>query len=254
MIKVAFVGDSMGLRVRPKGDGNPYPYVVETSLRQKYGAVQVLNKHVGGSLLREHIVKNDEVIGFYPDYVVLSFNVEKYPRLLPRGFHYWLFIFSRVTFTNGNLKLNALTKAFRKFCKKIAPPLTKLFHLSSWCTPDAYELLLENYIQRLHTETKAKCILLVSEHVTKQAEQQLPRAMQMAKTYRNIMEKVATKTNALTIDLDQILQKESKGDIPSMERELLPDGYHLNGRLHQLVAKEICEKIEKASPKGKTQE
>lgn len=93
----------------------------------------------------------------------MCFSVEKFPRVFNRGLHQWLYVKTRITYTNGNLRLNQLTKFARKSVKKVSPTLTRLLKLNGWDSPEVYERLLYDFVNRLQDETQVrKCIILSS--------------------------------------------------------------------------------------------
>ncbi len=232
-LKIAIVGNSLGLRVRPP---EKFPYnknygvILEELLQKRYPqkVVWVENLSMGRATILDTWANIDNILNAFPNYYIINLGVtDASTREIPL----W---YSNIINSRRPSWLRTLFMGFYLFViKRIRPQLVLLRGKRPWISKRRFAKHFEKLIKFLKKETNAKIIIISINKAGKRIEKLLPGSSQNYLLYNKIIKNIALKHGALYLD--------SMSVVPE---EYLPDGIHLSIEGNKIIAEEIFKLIE----------
>lgn len=233
-MRIAVIGNSVGLRVRPP---TPYPenktysqLLEQELLARGFVDVQVENLCIGRSTVREVLEQGDIILNRFPDFYILNMGITD---CSTRDIPLW---FSNLIFSSRTSFLRNIAAAIHKY---IIIPNRKLFVIlrgkRSWYSPEKFKHYYSKLIKDIIKNTNSILILIKINDCTDRVENNLPG------TRANIVH-----FNRIIDDLTEISSERiwlvETGDLdPEID---LPDGIHYSRQGHEKVTKRLLDIFE----------
>lgn len=233
-LKVAVIGNSVGLRVRPP---QPYPenktysqLLEHALLAQGYVGVQVENLCIGRSTVREVLEQGDNILRSFPDVYILNMGITD---CSTRDIPLW---FSNLIFSSRTSFLRNVAAAIHKF---LIIPNRKFFVIlrgkRSWYSPRRFKRYYTKLIKDLLKNTNSILILMKINVCTERVENELPGTRRNIVRFNRIIDELAE------IAPERIQLIETDGLDPETD---MPDGIHYSRKGHDKITKRLFHVVE----------
>lgn len=240
--KICISGNSVGLRVRDpidkeKTDSKNFSGYLESD------GYYVINKCRAGVMIDEaYGLIEEDILSHNPDYIILCFGiVEVSKRRTIRSIqnatihNYYLnsIRYKKYNYNKGiqkieNLLFRIINGLTRRFAEK--------FNINwQWMSNNNYSMVLNNCVGCLLKETNAKIIVLKILNPGQRIENKVPGTMENVQKVNLKLQKLKDNfvdSRVLILDLNKLIRNENLSQI-------IPDGIHLSGRGHEILANSI---------------
>ena len=227
-LKIAIVGNSVGLRIRPPcrfPDNKNYGVILEELLQDKYPdkIVLVRNLCIGRATIWDILQKRNEILNEFPNYYIVNLGVtDASTREIPL----W---YSDIINSSKETWLKRIFLVFyHVVIKGIRPYLVQLRGKKTWTSKKDFQKYFNNFLEFLVKGTNAKLIVLSINKASKRIEEQIPGSTEKYKEYNKVIKGIAKKNNAQYVDTSDL--------VPDLHT---PDGIHLSFDGHKVVADKI---------------
>lgn len=233
-LKIAVIGNSVGLRVRPP---QPYPenmtysQLLERALFARgYVGVQVENLCIGRSTVREVLEQGDRIYRTFPDVYILNMGITD---CSTREIPLW---FSNLIFSSRTSFLRNVAAAIHKF---LIIPNRKFFVIlrgkRSWYGLRQFKKYYSKLIKDLLKNTNAVLLLIKINDCTRRVENQLPGTRKNIVLFNRVIDELAE------IASERIRLIETDGLDPETD---LPDGIHYSRQGHDKMTNRLLRVVE----------
>jgi lysophospholipase L1-like esterase len=227
-IKIAIIGNSVGLRVRPP---EPYPYNMTYTQKMRLAlagegiCVEVENFCKGRSTVREVLEQGDQIIRSFPDFYIINIGItDASTREIPLWFSNLIFA-SRTSFARNIAAAihNFIFLPNRRF-------FTNIRGRRSWINPKKFLHFYGKLVRDLIKNTNAYILMLKINDCTERVENQLPG------TKRNIVHYNQIVGEIVSLAPDRIELIDTSDLNPDID---LPDGIHYSKTGHNVIAERL---------------
>jgi len=231
-LKIAIVGNSVGLRVRPPGVfpfNKNYGALIEDILQKEYEqqVITVHNLSMGRATIWDVLKKRGEILNQFPEYYVINLGVtDASTREIP------LWYSNVINSDKESLVKKVLNGFYLKIVKRFRPVLVRLRGKRSWTSRHNFEKYMDGFIGFLQKETNARIILLSINNTSDRVEAELPGSGEQYLAFNKIIKRISQKYNTQYLDTTELLQEEH-----------FPDGIHYSHEGHELIANKVSSLI-----------
>lgn len=228
MIKIAILGDSVSLRVRPVRLG-PHEMTYGEHLSQNNPDWLVINLGKGATSIQYQTADMDTIIRQFPDYYILNFGiVDCSTRSVPQ----WVFRFINTIKPNECLIRRWVRKLTDFLEKKNRKTLVLLRGKKSWTSEKTFKSTYQKTINLLKKETGAHIVCLGINQTDDRVESHLPGTKHKISTYNQLIKSACENTGSTFIDTYNLI-----------DLNRTPDGIHFDALGHEQIGRIIGEAI-----------
>jgi lysophospholipase L1-like esterase len=225
--KIVIIGSSVALYVRPRdGDGRLYGHLLEDlGASSADTAVQIWAEN--SMTVREAVHKlEDRLVAEAPNWVILHLGiVECTPRILPQRL--------RRRFVRARTSLERLWLAAEALVRR---PLVAVLGGAPSMAPRTFEQQLTRLIGVARREARAQVVCIGIPATSERVEEEVPGVGRSIRRFDEAIRGASRRTGAQYLDLEVALRE------IGLDRGR-PDGIHLSGEGHRLLAAELKRRI-----------
>jgi lysophospholipase L1-like esterase len=216
--------------VRPEGEGNAFPRLLEGLLNErseKLWVVESLSRIAGmvsdADLYLSHVVANP------PDVILLHYgHVEAVPRRQPRSVWLRAHLY-RPGESERRRRLNVVAR-------KYSGARRRLGYWVQWMPRDEFKRRLSELTEYLQKETGARILVLEANPGDSRLESLAPGACAALAGYNETLRAVAAERGVELVEL-------SEASLGRPVVELTPDGTHFDAKAHRAIAEALARRI-----------
>lgn len=232
--RIAVMGSSISLLVRPAGDGVPYPRVLEGLLNRTGDASWLVENLSGVAATADDApALCPRVVAMQPDVIVLHYgHVEAIRRPHSRAAWEWthLHVPGRTAFG----------ERIREAGRWYAAAQRRLGVSEQWTPAARFERLIDGTLAYLSRETSARFIVMEPNPWNHTIERYGPGSRGEIERYAAILQDASARYGATWLSLEEIARCDAFG---RRIDALIPDGTHFSGAGHSAVALALHTKI-----------
>lgn len=227
-LKVAIVGNSVGLRVRPPcqyPNNKNYGIILEELLQNEYKDkfVFVRNLCIGRGTIWDILARRNEILNEFPNYYVINLGVsDASTREIP------LWYSNIIVNRKESLKRRLLYGIYYYWIRKFRPQLVRFRGKRTWTSKRIFEKYFDKIIALLEKDTNSRIIVLSINPAGMRIEKELPGSSKSYVQFNGILENIAEKYDARFLDTTDL------GD-----EKFIPDGIHFSLEGNRIVAERL---------------